>query len=245
MHAAESRELLSAGISLSPATEPVELRLSLLSETPMSGTPRRLSAEDVVHVPVTLAGSPPGSIELSPLMRREQATDLIFARVTVSASGERRKVELLNASPAIENASQWITNALKIHFYPSSLGFVDSTDGTCLILLRALRDVGQTDPATILPRDSPWVKAFVREFRGTEVPPITDLILVASSVVIPFGPDVTPGDIERRRNMKSNSFDFNFAGSDWSANLLKFVQRRGVARWFEVRAWKTNDEMVQ
>jgi hypothetical protein len=114
-----------------------------------------------------------------------------------------------------------------------------NTAGTCLLLVRAVNEVS-TDPSPQLARESPWIKAYADDFRGDELPTVTQVNFEPSSHVIPFGPHAPP---RPPQNQNPNLFKLVSWGSEWCADVLKVRLERRSDEWVTVRRWKTPDEL--
>lgn len=231
----ESRLLLSLGSGFAPASEAVEARVRLVSQT-IAGKPEEIVAGDrILRSPGVIEGS---ILELKlrlaidPLQRG--ALDLVFAKVAVNKEGGVEELTVLNSVGS--DAAAWFERVIrgKEVFRPATIGFAN-TESTALVLVRIASSTYQTSFSVPVARESPWVKAYVRTVRDRELPPITELLFVLST-------ELSPDSEPQRSRSKSdpNIFEFISAGSFWCDTLLVWDPVSPSRPW--TLRWRTPDE---
>ena len=173
------RRLYSIGAFLAPASEPKELRVSLLG----SGLSEVASGEEKrrpIRAPITMevrTPAEPDQLTLGPEIdvAKGPVLDLVLARVAVSRSGRSETVDVLGAES--ESIKSWF-----LRFVTNQVFYTATTDGVpqagnILLLLRAVVSGKPPGGVPFLPASaSPWMANYVSESADQPLPPITEII---------------------------------------------------------------------
>jgi hypothetical protein len=196
------REVVSISSSVMPASRPVEVKVSLVSQRPLGQSAAAVKGEGVMHGPVNAAGPDMKwqKLTLDPALLQgdKPIVDLVLADLSLDAQGKVAGSTILNAASA--DLRSWFPEFLQhVHFDPATLGSAPIPAET-LMLVRALnaRSLADVDSAVMPARASPWVQAFAASYtRGDELPQVIGVHF--------FHPADAP----------PNEFDGAFAGAEW------------------------------
>jgi hypothetical protein len=233
-----TRNLLSAAVELSPATRAVGVRLSLISQETEGSPAGGGTGEGIIRSPVIIAGGlSPASLAIShsAFDARSPVADLLLAQVEVDEQGKPVRVTRLNDGS--RGVREWFDRVLKHPgFNPASIGF-RNISGTGLVLVIAVRDPARAQYS--LARDSAWVKTYIQQFRGSELPPVAQLIFFPSTQT---GLSDS-GNQHPRPPAEESMFELISVGDGWSSNVIgwKFDRRSGRL----LRTWRSDDEAPQ
>jgi hypothetical protein len=105
---------------------------------------------------------------------------------------------------------------------PATAGLAN-IPGTAFLLIRILND-GHSG-AAVLPRDSAWVREYIRGVQGAEIPPVTQLLFSPSVKSIPLSIRLPDGSLQapQERVSDPNLFEYTSAGSSWSSSTLSWA----------------------
>jgi len=216
------RRLYAVAPALLPASEPVELRLSLLDQT--APTLGQSTSVAVVQAPITFSlRSPLGSDRLTlpiELTRTDgPIIDLVLAKVTVDGSGRVGNIDVLHA--VTEEVGSWSLKFLANQaFYPTTSDWISETDST-LVLLRAVTAAdSHNESHSVLVGNSPWVAKYVSTVSTESVPLVTEILFRRPATKVKQGgrrdwtlvPPAPPG-----------VFETYTAGSDWCPGIVRMV----------------------
>jgi len=236
--AAETRELLSLASDFVPASLPVVARIHLISDKAL-GKPERVVAGDrVIRSPATIEGNIAERqlrLNLDPSQRDSRALDIILAKVAIGSEGDLETLTIVNSLNSA--VGSWFERAMRKNgtFRPATAGFVNIR-APGLVLVRIVSRLEGIPPSVLLARDAPWVKAYMSEERGRELPPITQLLFSPRDEIIPLGADAQ--ERLNRRTPDPNLFEFISAGSFWCSNLFVWDLRSPSRPW--TLTWRTH-----
>jgi hypothetical protein len=211
----ERRELLSDGVA--PASEPVEVRVRLVSQKAVGQPEQTVAGDSIVRSPVTVRGTGLDlKFALRPSERQQPVVDLAFAKIDVDASGQVEKWQILGALNA--DAKDWLERFIQepLQFQPAAAAF-KSTSSPAFVLVRIVRADKRAEESAFLPRQSPWVKAYART-QDRELQPITQLLFTETA---------------------DGALTFLSAGSSWSSEIVR-RDWDGASRQWRM-TWRSTD----
>lgn len=208
----EVRTLYSDATYLSPAIEPKELKLYLIRQEPIIPSKELTEHPTKVSAPSTFA-----SIGLNQDGRRiwleSELTrsggpilDLALALVSLDSSRKPRKITILNTTN--EAVESWFQKfLLHLYYKPASTDGV-AAPSSVLVFARAITSSKGLRDAPYLPRDSLWLKRYVMSLSGSQVPPVSTVLL-------------EPVSYDPSRSAISGFFECNIVETSWSFPVLE------------------------
>ena len=219
----EIRELLAPAPGLGPAVRPEEVDIGLISER-VEGQPWRLvGGHSAIHSPITINNfvvEPTLRLEFNEPQRNSAVIDLVFAKLTANADGELENVDVLQSFNT--RTRSWFDAFIhQPHMLRPATAGLENIPGTAFLLIRILNDPGRSR-AAVLPRDSAWVREYIRGVQGVEIPSVTQLLFSPSAKLTPLPIRLPDGSLQapQERVRDPNLFEYASAGSSWSGSTL-------------------------
>ena len=218
------RKLYSIGAFLAPASEPKELRLSLL-EKRLAGVSGIAEDEPPMRAPITIevrAADDSDQLSLGPEfgLAKGPVLDLVLAEVRVGISG---RLETVSVAGAIsESVKSWFLKWVAHQVFNTATTDGVPQTGSILLLVRAIVPREATDDTQpFLPaRNSPWIVDYAAEPNETLPAFVTEIIFANPPTRVKMG-----GTKEWTRLPKPlfGLFEPLTGASDWCPDIFVIV----------------------
>jgi len=210
----EMRELYGRDSGLAPASAPTQLHLHLVQQGLLGEPTSQWNTR--LRIPVTLGAAIPetaSKIQLNELgVTHVSGSDVVLAKVTVTASGIADTVEVLES--ASSQAAAWFKGfAAQLTFFPATDSGVAKL-GHALVLVRVAigRQTLQESPDPAW--DSPWVRKYLEATgHADDIRPVTKII---------FEPTVTEAKLGL--GILQQTFNVSYLGSDWGQPVFGWMR---------------------
>lgn len=235
VESSESRLLVSVGVGLAPASEAVEARVHLVSQTTVGRPEVVVEGNRVIRSPGSIHSIPDRELGLAlgPQQQVSPVLDLIFARIVITKEGEIDDLTILNSASPV--ATAWFERIIrgKGVLRPATIGFAN-TESAELVLVRI---ASGTNPISVVPaaRESPWVKSYVGALRDRALRPIAALFFLSPAESIALSPESE----QPRSASKSgpNVLQLVSVGSFWCDTLVVWDPASPPRPW--TLRWRT------
>ena len=213
-------ELRSVASSLAPLSGPVRVHLRTV---PSNIT--RFTADTPFRPPATVSEigmqfDLPRSLE-----SQQPIDDLLLATLHIDKPGKPKSVELLlSRNPEITTILTGLLQNFTVQ--PSTTPTPEPDE--LLVLIRIATGSGlvsRTDPATLLPRTTPWIMEYLRAHPDS--PPLTVLLYAADNLFATNQPRQTSADqsvITYQQISVGSSWSANVADPKWDSDARAFVR---------------------
>lgn len=213
--AGQVRGLVSFSPGFGTAVQPVQVRVHLVAQgrQDLAG-PVTLEVENVkMRIPATIGGGDPPAwrwlLASNSFRKGPPVQDLLLAEVKLGINGSILRVRVCNAA-APEIGSWFLRSVHELPFHSASTGGVPE-ESTALVLVRTADYPGENIPTSAYAYPawrSEWVRSYVAQCRGREVPPVSQIVYVPGRhIAWPFSP----------------VWQYFSTGTDWALNIFRRV----------------------
>lgn len=216
----ETRTLRSVASSLAPAVLPTELRLYLILQKAAGEPAQSFQYSLLVRRPPITSGGGTNVDRVRVQLRHKsppeepQVEDLGLALADVDVTGRIRSLEILNSIEPQFKA--WFQEVLEGFRFTTPCTGESLHGGKTLFLVKGFQELGALLKSPYVARHSPWLKGYVENLRGGEIPPVTEIPLAPPPLEVKRFGSLDP---IHRQAPPPGVVEYSWSGSGWEPEI--------------------------